>query len=39
MRTAPRSDKAKQYFTVIHPFHPWLGRRFELIDRRRRWGQ
>jgi len=39
VRTAPRSDKAKQYFTVIHPFHPWLGRRFELIDRRRRWGQ
>ncbi len=28
-----------QYFTVTHPFHPWCGRRFELIDSRRRWGQ
>lgn len=24
---------------VTHPFHPWRGRRFELIDLRRRWGQ
>ena len=39
MRTAPNSDKATQYFTIIHPFHPWLGRRLELIDSRRRWGQ
>jgi len=39
VRTAPNSDKAAQCFTIIHPFHPWLGRRFELIDLRRRWGQ
>ena len=39
VRTAPRSDEAKQFFTIIHPFHPWRGRRFELIDLRRRWGQ
>ena len=39
MRTAPHSDKAKQFFTIIHPFHPWRGRRFELIDLQRRWGQ
>jgi len=24
---------------VTHPFHPWHGRRFELIDLRRCWGQ
>jgi hypothetical protein len=23
----------------VHPFHPWRGRRFELIDLRPRWGQ
>ena len=39
MRTAPHSGEAKPFFTIIHPFHPWRGRRFELIDLRRRWGQ
>jgi len=24
---------------VTHPFHPWRGRRLELADCRRRWGQ
>jgi hypothetical protein len=24
---------------VTHPFHPWRGQQFELIDLRRRWGQ
>ena len=24
---------------MTHPFHPWRGRRFELIDLRPRWGQ
>ncbi len=38
MRTTPNSDKAKQFFTIVHPFHPWRGRRFELIECRRRWG-
>jgi hypothetical protein len=38
-RTAPDANHAKQFFTVTHPFHPWCGRRFELIDRRQRWGQ
>lgn len=28
-----------QFFTVTHPFHPWHGRRFELINLRKRWGQ
>jgi len=39
VRTAPHSDTQKQFFTITHPFHPWRGRRFELIDFRRRWGQ
>src|SRR5688500_2347999 len=39
-RTAPqRSTKATRFFTVTHPFHPWCGRRLELIDCERRWGQ
>lgn len=37
--TAPDANDTKQDFTVTHPFHPWRGRQFELIDRRRRWGQ
>jgi hypothetical protein len=39
VRTAPHSDKAKQFFRIVHPFHPWRGREFELIDLQRRWGQ
>jgi len=37
--TAPDATNEKQYFTVTHPFHPWRGRRFELINCERRWGQ
>jgi hypothetical protein len=37
-RTAPDKAGAKQSFIVTHPFHPWLGRRFELIELRRCWG-
>ena len=39
MRTAPDANHAKQFLTVTHPFHPWRGRRFELVDCERRWGQ
>lgn len=39
MRTAPHPASAAQFFTVTHPLHPWRGRRLELIDLRRRWGQ
>jgi hypothetical protein len=39
VRTAPDTDEAKGFFTVTHPFHPWRGRRFELADCQRRWGQ
>ena len=39
VRTAPLSTDPKQYFTIIHPYHPWHGRRPELIERRNCWGQ
>ena len=37
--TAPIPQQHTQYFTVRHPFHPWRGRRIELIDCHRQWGQ
>jgi hypothetical protein len=39
VRTAPRVQQHTQYFTVTHPFHPWRGRRIELIDCHWQWGQ
>jgi hypothetical protein len=39
VRTAPDANGVKQSFTVTHPFHPWRGRQFELVDCQRRWGQ
>lgn len=38
-RTAPGDLQAERYFTVTHPFHPWRGRRLELLESRREWGQ
>jgi hypothetical protein len=39
-RTAPNpTTEDKRFLTVTHPFHPWLGRRLELVDCERRWGQ
>jgi Family of unknown function (DUF5372) len=37
--TAPPSDTAEQTFRVIHPFHPWRGRRFELVAYKNAWGE
>jgi hypothetical protein len=39
VRTAPEANHAKRFFTVTHPFHPWRGRRLELIDVGSRWGE
>ena len=39
VRIAHNAKHAKQFFTVTHPFHPWRGRRFELINCECRWGQ
>ena len=38
-RTAHHADDSKQYFRLIHPFHPWRGRRFEFVDCRQCWGE
>ena len=39
VRTAPNANQSKQCFTITHPFHPWRGQRFDLVDCQRRWGQ
>ncbi len=39
MGTAPGGKQRIEYFTVTHPFHPWRGRRLELLDWRQQWGQ
>jgi hypothetical protein len=28
-----------QRFQVTHPFHPWLGRQFELVAYKSAWGE
>jgi hypothetical protein len=30
---------AERLFRVTHPFHPWYGRTFELLERRTTWGE
>ena len=37
--TAPSPRQSARYFTLTHPFHPWRGRRFELLEQRPQWGQ
>jgi len=37
--TAPGHQQPARYFTITHPFHPWRGRRFELLECQRQWGQ
>ncbi|MBI4626966.1 MAG: hypothetical protein HY736_27560 [Verrucomicrobia bacterium] len=39
VRTAPFATDARRDFTITHLFHPWHGRRVELIERRNCWGQ
>lgn len=39
LSTAPPSGSAVRRFRVTHPFHPWLGREFELVVHRRTWGE
>ncbi|MGH9563805.1 MAG: DUF5372 family protein, partial [Terracidiphilus sp.] len=38
LTTAPQPDVAAQTFRVIHPFHPWCGRAFELVAYKNAWG-
>ena len=37
--TTPSSDIAAQTFRVIHPFHPWRDKPFELIAYKSAWGE
>jgi hypothetical protein len=39
LSTAPSLGSAGRRFRVTHPFHPWLGREFELVVHRRTWGE
>lgn len=36
--TAPSQRQPERYFTITHPFHPWRGRRYEVLEHRREWG-
>jgi len=37
--TTPDPLRGEQFFHVTHPFHPWHGRTFELLERRTTWGE
>jgi hypothetical protein len=39
LTTAPQSNIAERAFRVIHPFHPWFGRQFELVAHKSAWGE
>ena len=36
--TAPRKARRHEEFEVTHPFHPLLGQTFEVLRRRKAWG-
>jgi Family of unknown function (DUF5372) len=37
--TAGCSEHQVNGFTVTHPFHPAIGQRYELLERRKNWGE
>jgi Family of unknown function (DUF5372) len=39
LTTAPPSDIVAQTLRVVHPFHPWHGRQFELVEYKNAWGE
>jgi hypothetical protein len=39
LTTAPQCDGAGRTFWIIHPFHPWCGRQFELVAYKNAWGE
>jgi hypothetical protein len=39
LTTTPSTDVAARTIQVIHPFHPWNGRRFELVEYKNAWGE
>ena len=38
-RTAGCYEHQAAVFTVVHPFHPAFGQRYELLERRMVWGE
>ncbi|MCA6105614.1 hypothetical protein J6525_46185, partial [Bradyrhizobium sp. WSM 4400] len=39
LSTAGHAGTTRQEVRITHPFHPLCGRKFELICRRRHWGE
>ena len=39
LSNAADRDGAPQRFRVTHPFHPWVGREFDLVTLRHNWGE
>jgi hypothetical protein len=39
LSNAPDTDREQRRFRVTHPFHPLLGREFELAQYRQCWGE
>ena len=39
MSIAPDLMHMAQTFRVTHPFHPWKGREFPLVNYRKNWGE
>ncbi|MFH1740623.1 MAG: DUF5372 family protein [bacterium] len=37
--TAPPLPELKRRFRITHPFHPLLGREYEVLEFRRDWGR
>ena len=37
--TAPQCAGEARRFRVTHPYHPWCGHEFELIDHKQTWGE
>jgi len=36
---APDCDGGSGVFRIVHPFHPWHGRKFSLVTCRLNWGE
>jgi hypothetical protein len=39
LSNAPNANDERRCFQVTHPFHPLLGREYDLIDYRHGWGE
>src|SRR5262249_57886889 len=37
--TTPTGDGRRRCFRITHPFHPWFGGEFELVNYIQNWGE